>query len=346
MVCIKESGSNKFVSLFDLFGDTEYGLSKGLAYLLASEEKVFCSCMKDLFGITYIKKYFKELSVTIEKSYQDKNRSDIELIFGDYHIIFENKVKNNKLNKKQNERYKKDFEKNRKKYLCLITESLSDYRISKKSDITIKYKTWFDIMSIFENNLFDKNKQVKNFKQYYERVFKMNNIKEILVQDLSSEDNVNLFNDYGIYKRNNGTGFPLYFAPYFTKKNKNVEGIEFITKVICVYTGTAGEIIEQKNDLTNYAENFVSQKFSKDEQEEREKEVKSLVDKWIKGLGSLKDDSTEYTFYFLGEKIKLFRSLKKDGGNKKGRGKNWIAAMISKNRCVSFEEFIKHLCEK
>jgi hypothetical protein len=35
--------------------------------------------------------------------------------------------------------------------------------------------------------------------------------------------------------------------------------------------------------------------------------------------------------------------LKKDGTNKKGRGKNWIAALIPKNRCVTFEEFTKRL---
>ena len=29
----------------------------------------------------------------------------------------------------------------------------------------------------------------------------------------------------------------------------------------------------------------------------------------------------------------------------KGRGKNWIAANIPQNRCVSFSEFLKHIPE-
>lgn len=37
--------------------------------------------------------------------------------------------------------------------------------------------------------------------------------------------------------------------------------------------------------------------------------------------------------------------LVKDVGIGLGRGKNWIAANIPPNRCVSFSEFLKHIPE-
>jgi hypothetical protein len=52
-----------------------------------------------------------------------------------------------------------------------------------------------------------------------------------------------------------------------------------------------------------------------------------------------------YTYYFLDEPLKFKTALKKDGGIKKGRGKNWIAAHITPNRCVTFTDFIKHIPE-
>ncbi len=52
--------------------------------------------------------------------------------------------------------------------------------------------------------------------------------------------------------------------------------------------------------------------------------------------------SKSYTYYFLDIPTQLTFPLKKDGGNKEGRGKNWIAAAIPQNRCVSFSDFINH----
>ena len=69
---------------------------------------------------------------------------------------------------------------------------------------------------------------------------------------------------------------------------------------------------------------------------------KNKVDKWLKGI-SLFNDNSESTFFFLDDKVKLPKNLLKDGTREKGRGKDWIAAMIPPNRCVSFEEFIKHM---
>lgn len=68
----------------------------------------------------------------------------------------------------------------------------------------------------------------------------------------------------------------------------------------------------------------------------------SLVKKWIKGT-KLDTEDKEFTYFFLADAVKLKTTLKKDGTREVGRGKNWIAAQIPPNRCVTFEEFIKHM---
>ena len=54
---------------------------------------------------------------------------------------------------------------------------------------------------------------------------------------------------------------------------------------------------------------------------------------------------TTFTYYFLDEPLTFKSALRKDPGREKGRGKDWIAAMIPPNRCVSFIDFIKHIPE-
>ena len=71
---------------------------------------------------------------------------------------------------------------------------------------------------------------------------------------------------------------------------------------------------------------------------------KQLTDKWIKGVKTIyANTETVFTYFFLDEPLKLSNPLKKDKTRKKGRGKDWIAAMIPKNRCVSFLEFARRI---
>ena len=72
------------------------------------------------------------------------------------------------------------------------------------------------------------------------------NTKEILIQDLSDETEIERYN-YLVYRRDESYGPPLYFAPYFTKKNKNGDGIKSLSKILGIITATPNEI-----------ENFVS----------------------------------------------------------------------------------------
>ena len=55
------------------------------------------------------------------------------------------------------------------------------------------------------------------------------------------------------------------------------------------------------------------------------------------------NEDKEFTYFFLDNSVQLKTILKKDGTRDVGRGKNWIAAQIPPNRCVTFEEFIKHM---
>ena len=66
-----------------------------------------------------------------------------------------------------------------------------------------------------------------------------------------------------------------------------------------------------------------------------------LVTKWLNGIGADTQDS--FTYYFLADPVCWDKPLRKDGGREKGRGKGWIAAMIPKNRCVTFEEFTRRI---
>ncbi len=76
---------------------------------------------------------------------------------------------------------------------------------------------------------------------------------------------------------------------------------------------------------------------------ENKEEHKIVIKKWKEGLQVEENETDELTFYFLDKPLKLSKILKKDGGTKKGRGKNWISAMIPSNRTVSFYDFLKRM---
>ena len=127
-----------------------------------------------------------------------------------------------------------------------------------------------------------------------------------------------------LYRRDETAGGPLYFAPYFTRKSNQEEGISFISRVLGILVINSKEIINYKDDLLTYSNNNPD-----------------LVKKWLKGING--DADKIFTYYFLDDPVQLKKVLKKDPSKSKGRGKNWISAMIPKNRCVSFEDFIKQM---
>ena len=158
----------------------------------------------------------------------------------------------------------------------------------------------------------------------------MNEQKEILIKDLSDSLELERYKKYQLYSRDQTFGTPLYFAPYFTRNAKQPEGegIAYLSKILGVLTLIPNEIENFEIDL---------RRFINDD---------NIVKIWIHGVKLNSENLTEpYTYYFLDKPVKLNKNLLKDGGIENGRGKNWIAAFIPKNRCVTFDEFVKRMNE-
>lgn len=351
---IKTANSNKRkVSQFDLLGNKETALCKAFAYTISDNENIFQTILKELFNISYARQYYKISSINIEHFHENIGRTDLEILFEnkDGHktqIIFECKVNTNKISKKQNEQYIDCFIKDEKatKILCFVTQNVPSNRVlthAFEKDIKVFYYSWSDIVSALEKC--KENTIKKDFIQYYTRGYKMKNIKEILIQDLSNDVEMDRLFNYGIYKTRAVTGIPLYFAPHFSKNaiNKNgitEDGVQELYDVLGVITGTPADVKAN----TDLLENFAKLKFdNNDDIDEYEKKanIQKLKECWKDGIYLENEiNNNEYTYYFLGDALKLPKVLKKDTGIEKGRGKNWIAASISKNRCVSFKDLI------
>ncbi len=314
---------------FDILGNDENALSKAFSYLISVNKDCFF-CFTKLLGIKIhnSKENFTKFKIEIQRK-RETGITDIEITDEEkIHIIIECKIKNGKV-QKQRTQYNSEFINHCNKYLCLLTE-IYDSNIQTEGDVKVITLSWYDIISAFNTKEFLSNEIVVNFLKFAERNYTVNNIKEILIQSLSNDIEEKRYNDYCIYRRDLTFGSPLYFAPYFSKmKNKNDYGIKSLSKILGIITASEADI-----------ENFISEfdKFSDDQ---------TLINKWKKGikLNNNKDDQSLYTYYFLRKEMEFKNPLIKDGGIKKGRGKNWIAANIPPNRCVTFSDFIKHIPE-
>ena len=150
--------------------------------------------------------------------------------------------------------------------------------------------------------------------------------KEILIQDVSDINEVELFEKYNLYRRDKTPKKPLYFAPYFTNNAVRETGINYLSKVLGVLTFRRLEF----ENIIDEIGTFTDDKIQKDN--------------WIKGVQmesnfTLAED--EQTFYFLDKPMTFMNPLVKDFENSKG----WIGKRIPKNRIVSFIDFLKHIPE-
>lgn len=292
--------------------------------------KIVFFCFIKLLGIKLSNSLlnFSKFRIEIQRK-REAGITDIEITDEEkIHIIVECKIKQGKV-RRQRTQYNKEFTKNCGKYLCLLTE-VYDSNIQMEGDVKVITLSWYDIITVFNTKDFLSKEIVVNFIKFAERNYRMNNIKEILIQGLSNDEEEKRYNDYCIYRRKLTFGSPLYFAPYFSKmKYKNNYGIKSLSKILGIITATT-------SDIVNYVSEF--EKFTDD---------KALIKKWKSGikLNNTKKDQTLYTYYFLRKEMDFKSPLIKDGGIEKGRGKNWIAANIPQNRCVSFSEFLKHIPE-
>ena len=326
---IKKTGSPKSViSLFDLLGNDETALSKAFAFVLGKEKDAFKDFLK-FIGVSkrITDSSFRQVSITTEYS-RNEGRTDIEIEIGsEIHIIIEAKVRKNRV-RQQRTQYLTAFNESAKEKVLVFLTQERDSNKQIADDVKIINTSWLDVTGLYDQKKFIDNELVFQFLRYVSKNYKMNEQKEILIQDLSDKTELERYRQHNLYRRDQTFGTPLYFAPYFTRSanQSEGEGISYLSKILGVLTLVPNEIDNYEIDLRRF------------------KNENEIVDKWIKGV---KLNSTEITdtltYYFLDEPVTINDNLLKDGGNKKGRGKNWIAAMIPKNRCVTFEEFVRRM---
>lgn len=318
---------------FDLLGTDEVALSKAFAFLLSYDKDCYFRFVKFL-DIKIINTSNNFLFSTVEfEKYRKEGRTDIELKHSSkYHIIVECKIKKGKINKQRNQ-YLTAFDKdNQKKVLCFLTQE-RDSRKQIPRDVIVKNISWLDIIELYNNKYYLTKTIVSEFLKFITKNYKMRELKEIVIQDLGDKTEIERFKKYGIYRRYQTFGAPLYFAPYYTRKSGKIEGISYISKILGILSFKPSEAESFRYDIGTFSSDAVQ------------------IENWIAGMNlkgkydTNKNKKIIHTYFFLDRPFKFNTALRKDGGIKKGRGKNWIAAQIPKNKSVTFIDFIKHIPE-
>lgn len=314
------------LNFFDLLGDDENALSKAFAFVLVSDPKAYGEFMKYL-GFSYLreKSHFPSVQIEIQKR-RKEGVTDIEIyVEGKYHIIVECKINKNRITA-QRRQYIPSFDhKLKTKLLCFITQERETNLLIEKG-IKVRYFSWLDILNVFDRREFYENKLISEFLRFAQRSYEMKTIKEILIQDLSRTKAINRFRRNNLYVRDETYGNPLYFAPYFTRKSKQPEGegISYLSKVLGVLTIIPKEIRKFDDELKDFTDRG------------------NLISKWLGGIKGDKNIKEKRTYFFLDDPVKFRSPLLKVSMED---SKNWIGGYIPKNRCVSFDEFMKHVPE-
>ncbi|APY06865.1 hypothetical protein BWZ20_00495 [Winogradskyella sp. J14-2] len=326
---IKRKNSPKSVlSEFDLLGNNETALTKAFAFVIGKERKALSEFLNFInIGTRITSSRFREIEIKIEYT-RNEGRTDIEIEFGnEFHIIIEAKVRKNRI-RQQRTQYLNSFNREAKtKILCFVTQE-RDSNKQIADDVEIINTSWLDITELYDHKKFIDNELVSKFLKFVSKNYRMNEQKEVLIQDLSIEEELVRYKKHSIYRRDQTYGTPLYFAPYFTRNanQEEGEGIAYLSKILGVLTLVPNEIENFETDLLRFKKDPI------------------VVKNWIDGVKYKSENISEnLTYYFLEEPVRLNSNLMKDGGKEKGRGKNWIAAMIPKNRCVTFNEFVKRM---
>ncbi len=312
------------LNFFDLLGDDENALSKAFAFVLASSPKAYGEFMKYL-GFSYLreKSHFPSVQIEIQKK-RKEGVTDIEIYFeGKYHIIIECKINKNRIMSQRRKYIPSFVPKVKTKLLCFITQERESNLLIEKG-IKVRYFSWLDILEIFDKKEFCEDRLMSEFLRFMQRSYKMKTVREILIQDLDREKAINRFRTNNLYMRDETYGNPLYFAPYFTRSSKQTEGegISYLSKVLGVLTIIPSEITVFEDELKNFTDNF------------------GLIDKWLAGVKADRDIREKRTYFFLDNPLRFKSPLLKAPMK---YSKNWIGGHIPKNRCVSFDEFIKHI---
>jgi hypothetical protein len=315
------------LSQFDLLGQDELALSKAFAFLLGYDIDCYFEFLK-FIGIKqkYSINNFVNSDIRTERK-REEGRTDIELKHLDnYHVIIECKVKSNRLSNQRTQYFNSFDNSVNQKILCFLTQE-RDTNKQITDDVSIINTSWLEIIELYNNKKYTDKEIVKTFLNFATRNYKMKQLKEVLIQDLNLSE-IERFENFCVYRRNQTFGTPIYFAPYFTRGNKRPEGISNLSKILGILTLKPSDIDNFVSDLENFKSND------------------NQVEKWIEGVKHGNDNADKvYTYYFLDSPLRFKNPLRKDGGIEPGRGKDWIAAHIPPNRCVSFIDFIKHIPE-
>lgn len=321
----KDKGQAKSVlSPFDLVGEDEVSLAKIFAFILSKDKEILSDFLKLCHVRTVItEKVYINSSIVSEVKYKEEGRTDIEIdLAGKEHIILETKVKDNKANEDQLDRYQ-SINKNHR--VILIT--------SKKEYSRYKNITWDEIVA-FLSKKHNRKYLFQEFYHFYQyRYYRRNkNMQEILTQDVAWNTEVKRYTEGCIYKGHATPAYPLYFAPYFTRKSGETEGISSIAKVLFIMKTSLEELNKEIKNTTFYDE---LKKYAQDTFDSRR--IDKLVKNWIQGITiPCPNPKEECTFYFLDFPQKLPHTLLKE----KGGGKGWISLMIPINRMISFDQIL------
>jgi len=328
MIIKNEETVKTSLSYFDLLGSNETAIAKAFSFLIASDKDCYFEFLSFL-GVKQSnnEKNFFSVEIITEKD-RNEGRTDIELSNkNDYHIIIECKVNNGKVFNQRTQYLTSFNQASKPKILCFLTQE-RDTNKQLQNDIQIINTSWLDIIELYNNKKFTNKKIVSTFLKFATKNYKMREIKEILIQDLKDKTEIERFQNFGVYRRDQTFGTPIYFAPYFTRGATSQEGITNLSKIVGILTLTPNDIDTFRSDLEAFTDD------------------KNQVDNWINGVKHGNDvNNITFTYYFLDRPLVLKSPLRKSQGNEKGTGKGWISKFIPKNRCVSFIDFINHIPE-
>jgi len=357
---LKQSGQKTALNLFDVADSSqkETTLSKILAYLMSNElvafEGVLNALHIDLAGST-VATAWDTSKISIEKTYTATElnnegrggRTDIEIEFNDgkqdFHIIIECKTKSGKATIEQYQLYKPIFEGKRhaKCVFAYLSHQSGINLLGDCDEITVVDLTWRDLINFLFQQANEPNNprsELNDFLEYYERSYGTTRQKEILVQDLGNGTEIRRLQDC-VYRRDKVNGSPLYFAPYITNKGARngpyPAGLCQISKILGIITTQHDKMVWTNIEAS--CNNFLSNL--------QEYRRQPLMEKWKRAieLGEHGNATGQLTYYFLDEPTVISPALRKDNIQGEGRGQGWIAAMIPKNRTITFADLLEQI---
>ena len=258
MSYIKNDNSTRpSLNRFELVGDNENALSKSFAYILSMNSKFLESFFK-LLNVKYSVSDFSSTEIKIQiTSETDKGITDVEIISPDHYVIIECKIGEATVSKEQQEKYVERFtiQKKKENVFCMITGTRNNFAYAPKNKLyRVENLTWHDILYLittdFETKCNDTDKQcLIDFENFLTKGNYMRTQNEILIQDLGNPDKIELFEKYHIYNQGDiKLVFPLYFAPYYSKKNET-PGVNYIASVKYARKCTKQEMLQELDEL-------------------------------------------------------------------------------------------------